>query len=323
MSETENKSNTNRAEILSALVIIILFISMVSGREIGKLYSTYDEMKDLKVYFQVTEEEMSNYLVDILEGKEPNLNFGVSIVHPDIQNEAGVVTSTPEYAKRWFISLTLSPIVVNQPAVSDIEVEMSLEGEVMTRGFYNYSKDKVPLFGFIDRDITPTVDDLPRFREAVEDAAQLNGGEVEVTIQGQALAHLLFLETWLPFRVTRYPLVRLPELVIEESEWRSLDGRPILQADPGQRIQVAVRYGNPTRYHSIQDNVTCIILKQGVTEPVDEITKAIGVAPGLEATYSFFITFDEPGEYTYYLEWRDQEYIPLAEKDTISITEGQ
>jgi hypothetical protein len=69
--------------------------------------------------------------------------------------------------------------------------------------------------------------------------------------------------------------------------------------------------------------VTCIILKQGVPEPLYEITKTIGVASGLEATYSFFLTLDEPGEYTYYLVWRDQQYFPLAENETISITEGQ
>ena len=322
MSETPT-NNSNRGEILSALVILILFISMVSGREIGRLYSTYDEMKGLKVFFQVTEEDMSNYLVDVLEGNDPNLNFGVSIVHPDIQNEAGVVTSTPDYAKRWFISLTLSPIVVNQPAVSDIEVQLSVEGQVMSRDLYNHTKDKVPLFGFIDRDIILTVDDVPRLREVVENAANQYGGEVEVNIQGQALAHLLFLETWLPFTVTRYPLVRLPDLIIEDSEWRSLDGRSIQEAEPGQQIQVSVRYSNPTRFHSIQENITCIFYKQGVTEPVDVITKTIGVAPGLEATYSFFLTIEEPGEYTYLLNWRDLQYGSLDDPDIITITGHQ
>jgi hypothetical protein len=322
MSETPN-NNSNRGEILSALVILILFISMVSGREIGRLYSTYDEMKGLKVFFKVTEEEMSNYLTDVLEGKDPNLNFGISIVHPEIQNEAGLVTSTPDYAKRWFISLTLSPIVVNQPAVSDIEVLLSVEGEVMTRGLYNFTKQNVSLFGFVDREVILTIDDVPRLRKAVEEAANQYGGEVEVTLQGQSRAHLLFLETWLPFTVTRYPLVRLPDLIIEDSEWRSLDGRPIQEAESGQRIQVSVRYSNPTRFHSIQENVTCILYKQGVPEPVVEIIKKIGVASGLEASYSFFITFEEPGEYTYLLNWRDLQYGSLDDPDIITITGPQ
>jgi hypothetical protein len=69
--------------------------------------------------------------------------------------------------------------------------------------------------------------------------------------------------------------------------------------------------------------VTCILYKQGVPEPVVEIIKKIGVASGLEASYSFFITFEEPGEYTYLLNWRDLQYGSLDDPDIITITGPQ
>ncbi len=46
------------SDIVSALTLVLIFMSIMAGREIGGLYASYDEFKNLKVLFSVTEEEI-------------------------------------------------------------------------------------------------------------------------------------------------------------------------------------------------------------------------------------------------------------------------
>ena len=76
-----------RGEIISALTLVMLFFSVMAGREVGSFYASYDEMKSLKIFFKVTEEEMSSYLRDVLQGGSPELGFGLTITLPAVETE--------------------------------------------------------------------------------------------------------------------------------------------------------------------------------------------------------------------------------------------
>ena len=54
-------------DLRSVLFILILFVSVVGGREFGNYFSSYENMTKLKVYFEVKEEEVSRYLLDTLD----------------------------------------------------------------------------------------------------------------------------------------------------------------------------------------------------------------------------------------------------------------
>jgi hypothetical protein len=61
----------------------------------------------------------------------------------------------------------------------------------------------------------------------------------------------------------------------------------------------SVSFRNPTRVHSLSENVTCTIHRDGV--PVASVTKEVSVAPDSEAVYIFQYTPNEPGDYRYIL----------------------
>jgi len=293
----------DRGDIVSALTLVLIFMSIMAGREMGSFYASYDELKSLKVLFRVSEEDMSVYLRDVLIGGAPDLGFGLAITLPAVDDETKLVTETPDYARRWIISVTLSAVMVRQPSVSDVELELLVEDEAFVQETFIFPKEKVSYLGLVDRGVELKVGDTQSLRSTIMEAAGRYSGEVKMEVRGRVRAHLWFLETWLPFSTTRYPLVEVPHILYGSSEWRSLDGAPVSSVETGQPIMVSVSFRNPTRVHSIRENVTCTILMDGV--PVADVVKEVSVAPEGEAVYVFQYTPDEPGEYIYVLESGD------------------
>ncbi|MBN2335948.1 hypothetical protein JXL21_10360 [Candidatus Bathyarchaeota archaeon] len=288
-----------RDEIIGALTLVMLFFSVMAGREVGNFYASYDEMKSLKVLFKVTEEEMSGYLRDVLQGGSPELGFGLTITLPAVETETKLVTETPDYVRRWLISVTLSPVVVRQPSVSDVEFELLVEDETIVSETFTFPKQKVPYLGLVDRGIELSIGDVPQLRSRISEAVGEYSGEVKVEVRGRVRAHLWFLETWLPFSTTRYPLVDAPHIVYDSSEWRSFEGVSIASHETGQPTMVSARFRNPTRVHSLTENVTCTILRDG--NLADMVTKEVRLAPGTDGVYVFLYTPPEPGDYSYRL----------------------
>ena len=66
-----------RDELIGALTLILLFVSIVGGREIGNYYAGYEEMKRLTVLFEVSEEEISRYITNLIQGDETYLEVGL------------------------------------------------------------------------------------------------------------------------------------------------------------------------------------------------------------------------------------------------------
>jgi len=58
---------------------------------------------------------------------------------------------------------------------------------------------------------------------------------------------------------------------------------------------------NPTRVHSIRENVTCTVYMEGREEAVAALRKEVAVAPGSDATYVFVFEPEGPGTYSYSL----------------------
>ena len=306
-----------RDEIIGALTLVVLFLSIMAGREAGNFYASYEEMRSLKVLFRVEEEELSRYLRSVLDGGSPGLPVGITITLPSVEDGAELVTQVPDYARRWLISVTLSPVVVRQPSVSDVELELLVEGETIVSETLTFPKQKVPYLGLVRRDIDLSIGDVARLRTLIEEASENYGGEVEVVIRGRARAHLWFLETWLPFTTTRYPLVDAPFIVYEDSTWRSLDDSEITEMQVGQVAVVSVRLRNPTRFHSMRENVTCVIMRDGA--PAASVTKETPLTAGGSGVYVFQLPIEEEGEYSYELNLRDRVIFSAEESPRLSV----
>jgi hypothetical protein len=307
-----------RSDVVSALTLALIFISIMAGREVGSLYASYDELKSLKVFFSVTEEEMSGYLRDVLGGEAPDLGFGLAITLPAVDDETRLVTETPDYARRWLISVTLSAVTVRQPSVSDVELELLVEDEVFARETFTFPKEKVSYLGLVDRGVEISVADAQSLRSTIAEAADRYSGEVKVEVRGRVRAHLWYLETWLPFSTTRYPLVESPYVLYDSSEWRDLDGSAVGDVETEEQVMVSVSFRNPMRVHSVRENVTCTIIRGGV--PVAGVVKEVSVAPGGEAVYVFQYTPDEAGEYVYVLTSGDAHLNTDAPSPTLRVT---
>jgi hypothetical protein len=286
-----------RDEVISVLTLIFLFISVVGGREIGNYYASYQEMTRLKVLFEVSEEELSRYLIEIINGEETSLEIGLIISPQRADNPAGIVTETPDYIRRYMVGLTVSPVVVTQPSASDVELEMYIEDRNVHNTLYTYPKQKISYIRFTDRFLELDIDNIGEFSEIVKEASTNHGGEIAVTFKGRVQVHLLFLDTWLPYTVTRYPVIKAPHLVYVESGWRSYTSDLLDRININESGYILVDFKNPTRIHSLRENITCSIFRDDGL--IMNITKNVQVPPGLNGQYIFPFTFTEPGEYTY------------------------
>ena len=307
-----------RDEIIGALTLVIMFIAITVGRGAGNFYASYSEMKNLKVFFEVTEEELSSYLRGVMNGETPDMKVGLTITLPSVSNVQGVVTQTPDYVRRWLISVTLSAVVVRQPAVSDVQLNFSVEGQHVKSDTLRFEKEKVPYLGFVDRKIELKIDDVEGLKTIVENAAEAHNGEVEIEVQGKVHAHLWFLDTWLPYSTVRYPMVEAPHVSYVSSDWKGLDGNIISSSDVGQEVMISIKFLNPTRVHTIRENITCTIFKEGEAYPASTIIKEAPLAANSTGTYVFQFTPDEEGLYTYQVSSRAG--ILLGREDSPSIT---
>ena len=298
-----------RDELIGALTLIILFISVVGGREIGNYYASYQEMTRLKVLFEVTEEELSKYIIGLVQGEETDLDIGLIITAPGANNTANIVIDTPDYVDRWLIGLTVSPIVVNQPEASEVELEMLIEEIVVDEALYDFPRQKISYIKFTDRTMSLDIEEIDEFSRIVEEASQDYGGEIKVTFRGSVHMHLLFLDTWLPFSVTRYPIVRSPHLEYSDSSWRSYTEGQIENIAVDEGGYVLVEFRNPTRLHSLREDVTCYIYLEGEEAPFLDITKSVQVPPDTDGQYIFQFTISEPGNYTYSIVSADRVLI--------------
>jgi hypothetical protein len=312
----EKEKIVSREELVGLVQLVIIFSALLVGRGVGTIYSSYGELSHMSVDLGVSEENMAGYLLDAIEGKVSELNVGMAVTIPGFTSTEGQVTETPDYVRKWLISVTLSPIVVTQPEVSDVEIAMLVEGQQVLSRTFTFPREKVGYITYLRRNITLTVDDAATFKRLVSESATAHGGEVEITLTGRAKANVYFFESMLPFRTTKYPLVLPPSLTLDVSRWETLmpSGNT---AQVGQPTPVKIELGNPTRVHSLTQNVTCTIYKEGSLEPVSVATKKTTAAAGTISTYLFSFTPREAGVYYFTL---DSPGIHLAAEDSMRLT---
>ena len=287
----------NKDEVRGLLLLVLLFVSVVGGRQLGNYYASYQEMTQLKVLFEVTEEELSRYINSVISGENSDLEVGIVIASPTMDNSAGIVTSTPDYVNRWLIGLAVSPLVVNQPEASEVELEMLIEESVVDEALYDFPKEKISFIAYTDRMMSLDIEDLEEFKSIIETSVDEYGGEVKVTFRGQVHMHLLFLDTWLPYEVTRYPIVSAPYLRYVDSDWISYTEGSVSSMSVDEGGYVVVDFRNPTRLHSLSEEVTCQIFSVGEDEPVLSISKTVSVPPSTDGQYTFSFIFEDPGDY--------------------------
>jgi len=305
MAEKEKEKIASREELIGLVQLVIIFTAILVGREIGNIYGSYNELSKMAVNLNFSEEEMSNYLRDTIQGKNATLNVGLAVTIPGFTSTEGQVTQTPDYVRKWIISVTLSPIVVTQPEVSDVEVTFLVEGHQVLSKMYSFPRAKVGYISFLNRVIPLTVDDEVEFKNLVSDSAAAHSGEVEVTITGRAKANVLFFESMLPFKTTKYPLVSPPTLVLDKAEWSvwdSLGTRIPGPAKVGDKTGPEIALSNPTRVHSITENATLAVYLEGTPEAVFTQTKKVTAAAGTVSTYIFDFRPGTPGTYYYSLK---------------------
>ena len=291
----------SREELMGLVQLVIIFTAILVGRQIGNVYSSYGELNRMAVNLEFSEEGMSNYMRDAIQGRNGTLNVGLAVTLPGFTSTEGHVTQTPDYVRKWLISITLSPIVVTQPEVSDVYLAFQVEGHTVMNRTYTFPRQKVGYITFVNRKLPLSIDDKAAFMKIVSDAAAAHAGEVEVTITGRAKANVLFFEALLPFKTTRYPLISPPTLTLTRSGWYNANG-----ATATGKVQnlmfVEIALDNPTRVHSITQNVTCRFYLEGEETPVATITKVTTAAPGTRSTYDFNLVPAKPGTYTYSLD---------------------
>ena len=249
----------------------------------------------------------------MISGENSDLEVGIVIASPTMDNSAGIVTSTPDYVNRWLIGLTVSPLVVNQPEASEVELEMLIEETVVDEALYDFPKEKISFIAYTDRMMSLDIENLEAFKSIIETSVEEYGGEVKVTFRGQVHMHLLFLDTWLPYEVTRYPIVSAPYLRYVDSDWVSYTEGSVLSMSVDEGGYVVVDFRNPTRLHSLSEEVTCQIFSVGEDEPVLSISKTVSVPPSTDGQYTFSFRFEEPGDYVY-LVWSGDRLLVEGEK---------
>jgi len=306
-------------DLISVMMLMILFVSVIGGREIGNFYSSFNEVSKLKVFFEVKEEELSRYLRETLDGVETDLEIGYSVASLLVDDTQDIVTTTPDYIKRWIIGVTVSPITVNQPEASDVEFEMLVEDQTVDHDTYEYPKEKISYLGLRDRSIQIEIDDTELLRQIVSEASEMYAGEVKVEFRGRVHVHLLFLDTWLPFQVTRHTLVSLPFLEYIDSEWRSLSGGSVETHDVGADGYVQLEVRNPTRIHSLQEEMTCEFFKDGSEDPVASSLKEVSMPPSNTGQYVFQFRFAESGVYRYRILSGDRTLIEAADSPVLVV----
>jgi len=288
-------------DLVTVLQIGLLFCALLVGRELGNIYNNYNEVSKLSVVMQISEEELAGFIRGVLAGNETDLDTGIGFTLPSFRNVEGEVTYVPDYARRWFISVTLSAIAVQQPEVSEIELQLFVEGEPIQTSSFHFRRDKVSYIVYMNRTISLRLDDRARFISLVQSSSERYGGEVEVTMTGRAMAHVAFLDVWLPFSTTRYPLVRALHVNYLRSEWTDMGGQSISRLKAGRGAYISVQMENPTRVHSIWENMTATVFKVGSEEPISSVGKVAAAASGSKVTYVFPFTPQEAGSYRYSL----------------------
>lgn len=291
-----------RDEFVNALIMVLFFLVLMTGREMGKIYSQFHEVSQLSIIFDVKEEELAGFVRKTLTGGDDDLEIGLIISLPSARSIEGHVTTMPDYVRRWFISVVVSPIVVRQPEVSDVELQLWVEDELMLSKTFPFEREKVAYLRFLERTINITIEDSEKFRRVIQKSSKLYGGEVELKFTGHVLAHVLFLKKWLPFFTMRYPLMKAPHLEFLSSNWTDTNGLSLEQTSIDRDIFISAHLRNPMRVHSIWENVSATIYYEGSDEPIFTIQKEIGVAPGTVGTYVFLVSIEKPGIYRYVLE---------------------
>jgi hypothetical protein len=308
-----------RDEIIRVLTLLVLFISIVGGREIGNYYASYREMTKLKILFEVTEEDLSRYLVDMLQGLDPDLKIGLVISSRRADNEVNLVIDTPEYVSRWLVGLTVSPIIVTQPEVSDVEIALYIENSLVDEALYSFPKQKISLLRFTDRVISFEIDDIDEFSRLIDVTSKKYSGEIKVTFSGRAHTHLIFLDTWLPFTVTRYPIIETPHLEYVSSEWRSYTEGVVSRIPAGVEGYILVDFNNPTRIHSLKENIVCQIFRIDEADPSLLISKYVQIPPKTNGQYTFSFILSDPGEYEYRILSGDNILIERGSGSLLSV----
>lgn len=301
----------SREELIGLVQLVIIFAAILAGREIGNIYGSFRELNNMAVSLNTSEEAVAAYLRDTLQGKNATLGVGMAITIRGYNNTEGQITQTPDYVRKWLISITLSPIVVTQPEVSDVEMHLLIEGQEVASQTYQFPRAKVGYVAYLNRVVELRVPDLAALREIITASAAKHGGEVQVTITGRTKANVLFLESMLPFTTTRYPIVSVPKLDVT-SEWDAPKPGGVYTANVGESTPVMITASNPTRVHSLTQQGTCTIYREGVAEPQFTQTKTFTAAPGTVSTYLFLFTPTAPGTYYYTIETTGYNLPPEA-----------
>jgi hypothetical protein len=318
----EGRLGLERDELISVLFMALLFIAVLGGRELGSIYGSFQEVSKLSVVLQLDEEETAEFLDEILQGEEPDLEVGVALTLPSVTNVEGMVTRLPDYTRKWLISVTVAPVLVHPPEVSAVEIDIIVEDEVIQTVAFDFSREKIHYLSYLDKRLPLSIDDPQRFKEIVLEASERHGGEVMLTLTGRAQVHVLFLKDWLPFSTTRFPLVKLPHLEYISSGWTDLNGQPVSSLQVGRSAQVAFETYNPTRVHSIYENVSVAIFDEGSDEPVHTDLKIASVAPDSTATYTFQFTPPEAGRYYYILDAPDAFTVNASSTNVLTVEDG-
>ena len=96
-----------------------------------------------------------------------------------------------------------------------------------------------------------------------------------------------------------------------------MSGAGIETIEAGLSGYVQLEVSNPTRIHSLQEEMICEFFKDGSDEPVAFVMKGISMPPSNTGQYVFQFSFTEPGVYRYRIHSGGRTLVETSDSRTI------
>ena len=98
-----------------------------------------------------------------------------------------------------------------------------------------------------------------------------------------------------------------------------MSGAGIETIEAGLSGYVQLEVSNPTRIHSLQEEMICEFFKDSSDEPVAFVMKGISMPPSNTGQYVFQFSFTEPGVYRYRIHSAGRTLVETSDSRTIVV----
>ena len=306
MSNTIGRADKEKGSLSRKLVVlIVILIISIPSAFVGLFYY---QVNSIQASFELLVEEENQmeallpliadlitggysgiiqYFLEGLEGKEKDITIRLSFTNPT------------------FLYLNIKRVSTQLFIEDEYVFETTLQDLYIPSGKTIY-KDVMLTAAKNEREIE-------NFLELVSQAISSHGGEVKVSLSGNAKAQLLFFSIGIPFSIEQYHLMEEGFLSFDSARWTDSEGKPISTISKNDQVNIEVSVKNPTRKHTITGSVSVKVFRDvplWFDEEMSSDTKSVTVSansmkkiifaytPTISSTYHFDIFIDKSKAYT-------------------------